>query len=282
MSELNKPEARWPAISTPLWAGGLLFGAILAASLLALFKTPYEFDAIGIAGRMEPPSYAHWLGADEFGRDVLSRMLRGGATSIGLGLAATIFSFVIGVPLGFFGGYVRGWRDNVLMRGVDIMISIPPVMLGLLILAMTTPSPWKASLAVGIIYVPIVLRLARSLSLSLAQEEFMLAARIRGEGLTWILFREILPNAAPTLIVEFSLRVGFAILFAAVFSFLGLGTQPPSSDWGLMISEARPYLEQAPWVALAPGIMICVTVFSINLLGEGLRRTFDKKQLTGA
>lgn len=258
-----------------LVVGLAIVALILIASLAAPYVASFQFDAMNVLGRMRPPDGMHWLGTDEFGRDVLSRVLNGGATSIGLGVAATAFSFAIGVPLGLLGGYLRGWPDDALMRMVDIVVSVPPIILGLLILATTAPSAWKAALAVGIIYVPILLRMSRSVALSLAQDEFILAARTRGEGLAWILFREILPNAMPPLIVETSLRVSFAILLGAAFSFLGLGTQPPSSDWGLMIAEARPFLEQAPWIALAPGIALCVTVIAINLTGEGLRQLLD-------
>jgi peptide/nickel transport system permease protein len=264
-----------------LLIGGTLFAFILLGSLAAPIFTPFRFDAMDVMARMRPPDATHWLGSDEFGRDVLSRVLHGGSTSIGLGVAATAFAFAIGVPLGLLGGYIRGRWDDVIMRTVDILVSIPPIMLGLLILATTTPGVWKAALAVGIIYVPILVRLSRSVALSLAQEEFILAARTRGEGLPWILFREILPNALPPLVVETSLRVSFAILLGSVFSFLGLGTQPPSSDWGLMIAESRAYLEQAPWIALAPGIALCATIISINLIGEGLRQFLDVRSRPG-
>lgn len=270
-----------PRLPLPLVIGGSLLLAIVTASLVAPFVTTYRFDAMDVMARMKAPDSAHLLGTDEFGRDVLSRMLHGASTSIGLGLAATAFAFAIGVPLGLLGGYMRGRLDDAIMRTVDILVSIPPVMLGLLILASTSPGVWKAALAVGIIYIPILIRLSRSVALSLAQEEFILAARTRGEGLGWILFREILPNALPPLVVETSLRISFAILLGAVFSFLGLGTQPPSSDWGLMIAEARPYLEQAPWIALAPGVALCVTVISINLVGEGLRQLLDVRNHSG-
>ncbi|ALM84081.1 ABC transporter permease [Bordetella sp. N] len=262
---------------TALPIGTLMLAAILLLSLAAPWLAPYDFDAMDAARRMMGPSTAHWLGTDEFGRDVLSRVLYGGATSILLGVSATALSFVVGVPLGLLAGYLRGWIDDAVMRAVDIVIAVPPVMLGLLILASTSPSLWKAALAVGIIYTPVMIRLARGMTLSLSNEEFITAARARGEGLVWILLREILPNALPPLVVEASLRVSFAILLGAVFSFLGLGTQPPSSDWGLMVAEARPYLERAPWVALAPGLAICLTVIAVSLMGEGMRHRLDTR-----
>ncbi|ALX20903.1 ABC transporter protein inner membrane protein [Bordetella pertussis] len=269
-------RARAP-LPMALVVGTLMLAAIVLVSLGAPWLAQYDFDAMDAAARMLPPSPQHWLGTDEFGRDVFSRVLYGGTTSILLGVSATALSFVVGVPLGLLAGYLRGWIDDTVMRAVDIVISVPPVMLGLLILASTDPSLWKAALAVGIIYTPIMIRLARGMTLSLANEEFITAARARGEGLAWILLREILPNALPPLVVEASLRVSFAILLGAVFSFLGLGTQPPSSDWGLMVAEARPYLERAPWVALSPGLAICLTVIAVNLMGEGLRKRLDAR-----
>lgn len=269
-------RARAP-LPMALVVGTLMLAAIVLVSLGAPWLARYDFDAMDAAARMMPPSPQHWLGTDEFGRDVFSRVLYGGTTSILLGVSATALSFVVGVPLGLLAGYLRGWIDDAVMRAVDIVISVPPVMLGLLILASTDPSLWKAALAVGIIYTPIMIRLARGMTLSLANEEFITAARARGEGLAWILLREILPNALPPLVVEASLRVSFAILLGAVFSFLGLGTQPPSSDWGLMVAEARPYLERAPWVALSPGLAICLTVIAVNLMGEGLRKRLDAR-----
>jgi peptide/nickel transport system permease protein len=156
-------------------------------------------------------------------------------------------------------------------------MSFPPIILGLLILAVTPPSIWKTSGAVGLVYVPIMVRLIRSVTLDLMEEEFILAARARGERTIYILASEILPNAWPPIIVEGSLRITFAILLGAALSFLGMGAQPPSSDWGLMISAARPYLLIAPWIALAPGLAMCIAVIGINLVGDGLREILDPR-----
>jgi peptide/nickel transport system permease protein len=156
-------------------------------------------------------------------------------------------------------------------------MSFPPIMLGLLILAVTSPAFWKAVVAVGIVYIPGMCRIARSVTLNLANEEFVEAARARGERTAFILAAEILPNAWPPIAVDASLRTTFAILLGAGLSFLGMGAQPPSSDWGLMISEARPFIDPAPWIALAPGIAMCIAVIGVNLVGDGLREALDPR-----
>jgi peptide/nickel transport system permease protein len=185
------------------------------------------------------------------------------------------------VPLGLLAGYSSRAVDEAIMRVMDVLLSFPPILLGLLILTVTPPSLYKAMIAVGVVYVPAIVRITRSVTLEITQEEFIQAARARGDSTAYILFREILPNAWPPLIVEAGLRVTFAILLAAAFSFLGMGAQPPSSDWGLMISDARPFLETAPWIVLAPGIAMSVTVIGINLLGDGLRQVLDPRQSSG-
>ncbi|WP_454690333.1 ABC transporter permease [Achromobacter aloeverae] len=255
---------------------GLLLLVLLVAAIGPVIS-PYPMDATSLAQRLAPPDAAHWLGTDEFGRDVLSRLLNGARSSLAMGFGATAFSILAGVPLGLSAGYFKGRVDDLIMRAVDVMISVPPVILGLLILSITSPSLWKTTLAVGLVYVPIMVRLTRSVTLEVCGEEYVQSARARAERTSYILFSEILPNAWPAIIVESSLRVTFAILLGAALSFLGLGVQPPASDWGLMIAEARPFIASAPWIACAPGIALCVTVMAINLIGDGLRERLDPR-----
>lgn len=253
------------------------------ASLLCLFSilapslAPYPYDEFHVDDRLKPPSAQYWMGTDEFGRDVLSRVLVGARISLYMGIGATLISLFLGVPLGLIAGYYRGRLDEFIMRTMDLIMSFPPVLLGLLILAFTTPSLHKTLLAVGLVYVPSISRVTRSVTLGISREEFVEAARARGESGFYILFREILPNAWAPIVVEGSLRITFAILLAAALSFLGLGAQPPSSDWGLMISEARPFISPAPWIALFPGLAICITVILFNLLGDRLREFLDPR-----
>lgn len=272
----EKPLPRRP-MPAQLKAGLAIVGVILVLGLLAPWIAPHPWDTVSIRTRFLPPNATYWLGTDDYGRDVLSRMLMGARLSIAMGVSATLISLAIGVPIGLAAGYFRGKIDEILMRLADVLMAVPPIMLGLLVLAVTPPALWKTAIAVGIVYVPPIARVARSVTLGLAGEEFVQAARARAESTRYILFREILPNAWPPLIVEASLRVTYAILLGSALSFLGLGAQPPSSDWGLMIAEARAFIDRAPWIALAPGFAMCALVIGINLMGDGLRERLDPR-----
>jgi peptide/nickel transport system permease protein len=268
------PRRRLPRT---LVLGLLIVGAIGILAAIGPWITPYDPDAFSVRARLQPPSAEHWFGTDEFGRDVFSRVLAGAYHSLAMGLGATAISLAIGVPLGLIAAFRRGWTEEVIMRGIDLMISLPPVLLGLLILAVTEPGLWKTILAVGLVYVPIMTRIARAVGLDLLAEDFVEAARARGEGAYHILVREILPNAWPPLIVETALRITFAILLGSALSFLGLGPQPPASEWGLMIAESRPFIAEAPWIGLAPGLSLCALLIAVNIVGEGLRDLLDPR-----
>ena len=270
-------QARRRAMSLQLKAGLVITLTIVMLGLLAPWIAPYPWDTIAIKSRFLPPSATHWFGTDEFGRDVLSRLLMGTRLSIQMGVGATLISLAFGVPIGLAAGYFRGRTDEILMRTADVLMAVPPIMLGLLVLAVTPPSLWKTAVTVGFVYIPPIARVTRSVTLSLAGEDFIQAARARAESTSYILFRELLPNAWPALIVEASLRVTYAILLGSALSFLGLGAQPPSSDWGLMISEARSFIDRAPWIALAPGLAMCTLVVGINLIGDGAREYLDPR-----
>ncbi|MCX7364541.1 MAG: ABC transporter permease [Alphaproteobacteria bacterium] len=277
MSVLAMPRLRVPS---PLALGGTLLAVIVAATLVGIFVTPYDPTAFSVRVRLQPPSLLHPFGTDEFGRDVLSRVLAGGHLSLATGFGAMLISLFVGVPLGLIAAFHRGIVQEVIMRAVDLLIALPPVLLGLLVLAVTPPGLGKTIAAVGLVYIPILVRLTRAVALGLLEEDFVQAARARGEGAIPILWHEILPNAWPPIIVECGLRVTFAILLGSALSFLGLGPQPPASEWGLMIAEGRDFLTQAPWVCLAPGLCLCVLLVSVNLVGEGLREKLDP-QLRG-
>lgn len=272
MSVLALPRLRAPSA---LMLGGVLVAFITAAAIVGMWFTPYDPTVFAVRIRLQPPSALHPFGTDEFGRDVLSRVLAGAHLSLATGFGAMAISLIFGVPLGLLAAFHRGVTQEVIMRCVDLLIALPPVLLGLLVLAVTPPGLGKTIAAVGLVYVPILVRLTRAVALGLLEEDFVQAARARGEGALPILWHEILPNAWPPIIVECGLRVTFAILLGSALSFLGLGPQPPASEWGLMIAEGRDFLTQAPWVCLAPGICLCVLLVSVNLVGEGLRERLD-------
>lgn len=273
--------ARLPDLPVSLVVGIVLLAPLVVAAVAGSWLAPYPYDEMNIMSRLQPPGAEFWFGTDEFGRDVFSRTLVGTGSSLVMGVAATALSLLAGVPLGLIAGYKGGRVGEAIMRAMDVLMSFPPILLGILVLAVTPPAQWKAIAAIGIVYVPQVVRLTRAITLELMQEEFITAARLRGESAAYILFQEILPNIWPPLAVEASLRVVFAILLGAALSFIGMGAQPPSSDWGLMISEARPFVEQAPWIALCPGFALATAVIGINLLGDGLRALLDPRN-TGA
>lgn len=260
-----------------LTIGSVVVLLIILLAALGPWITPYATDAFAVRERLQAPSAAHWFGTDEFGRDVFSRVLAGAHYSLLMGFGATGISLLIGVPLGMLAAFHRGWVEEIIMRGVDLLISVPPVLLGLLILATAEPGLFKTIIAVGVVYVPIMTRLSRAVSLGLLAEDFVDAARARGDGAIRILWREILPNAWPPIIVETSLRITFAILLGSALSFLGLGPQPPASEWGLMIAESRPFIEEAPWIGLAPGLCLCLLLIAVNVVGEGLRDLLDPR-----
>jgi peptide/nickel transport system permease protein len=266
------PRLRLPSTLT---LGATFLAIIVAAAIVGTWFTPYDPAAFAVRVRLQTPSALHPFGTDEFGRDVLSRVLAGAHLSLATGFGAMVISLLIGVPLGLIAAFHRGAVQEIIMRAVDLLIALPPVLLGLLVLAVTPPGLLKTIAAVGLVYIPIMVRLTRAVALGLLEEDFVQAARARGEGALPILWHEILPNAWPPIIVECGLRVTFAILLGSALSFLGLGPQPPASEWGLMIAEGRDFLTQAPWVCLAPGLSLCVLLVSVNLVGEGLRERLD-------
>jgi len=256
---------------------GCVLAAVILGALGADWLAPYPFDEMHIADRLHGPSLAYLAGTDEYGRDVLSRTLYGARLSLFLGFVATAIGLAAGVPLGLLAGYRRGLADELLMRALDVVMSFPALLLVLLIIGVTPPGLAKTAVAVGILFVPPVARVTRSVTLDLMTQEFIVAAAARGERLWYILWRELLPNAWPAIVVEGSLRVAFAILLGAVLSFLGFGVQPPAADWGLMINNARDFVEAAPWMALGPGVAMSLTVIAVSMLGDGLRDYLDPK-----
>ncbi|OAN81951.1 peptide ABC transporter permease [Jannaschia sp. EhC01] len=259
-------------------AGSLLLAAVLLTALVGPWLAPYDPQLFHSQNRLEGPSMAHWLGTDQFGRDLLSRILTGAPATVGFGLGATALGVGAGSIIGVIAGVAGGRVDSVIMRFLDGMLAMPELLFTLLIVTFLGGGSLQALLAVAVAFTPGMARIARSSVLSIRTREYVLAARARGESRSWIVFREVLPNAIGPIVVEATIRVSFAIMIGATLGFLGLGAQPPSTEWGLMVSEARQFMFRNPWCVIVPGIAIAMTAMGFNLFGDALRDAFDPKR----
>jgi peptide/nickel transport system permease protein len=258
--------------------GGALVGFFVVMALAAPWLAPYDPVTTNWLALRKPPSAAYWLGTDELGRDILSRILWGARASLLAGALSVALALAIGVPLGVLSGYVGGWVDMVLMRVTDGLLAIPFLILAIAMAAFLGPSLQNAMLAIGIAAVPIFMRLARGEVIAAREEDYVDAARACGYGHVRIALRHIFPNTVPPLIVQATLTAATAIIAEASLSFLGLGQQPPAPSWGSSLNAARQFITQAPWMSLWPGLAICLAVFGLNLLGDGLRDVLDPKE----
>jgi peptide/nickel transport system permease protein len=252
----------------------LVISAAAAAAPLLTHYNPIKMD---LAHRLKPMSALHWFGTDEVGRDVLTRVLYGGRLSIAMGFEVVLLAGVFGTLLGLLTGYYRGWIDEVLMRLLDIIMAFPPLVLAMAVSAMLGPSLQNAMLATAVVQAPRFTRVVRSEVLVLRDSEYVQAARATGATDMRILFKYILPNAFSPILVLSTLNIGTAILTAASLSFIGLGAQQPTPEWGAMVSFGRTYLLDAPWYASFPGLFIFLVVLSFNLLGDSLRDVLDPR-----
>lgn len=258
----------------------LVLAAVVVIALTASFITPYGVNDVDVPQALRAPSGAHWMGTDELGRDVLSRVLMGVQASMKVAVVSVAFAAVVGVTLGVLAGYRGGWLDTVVMRIVDVMFAFPVLLLALAIVAVLGPGLTTTILAIGVVYVPIFARVARASTLSVRVEPYVAMSRTMGTGSAYILTRHILPNITGPLIVQTSLSLAFAILSEAALSFLGLGLQPPQPSLGRMIFDSQGFVTLAWWMAVFPGLAIFVIVLACNLLGDGLRDVLDPKQRT--
>ncbi len=262
-------------------AGSVLVTFLFLVALLASLLVPYEPDHIDRYHILEPPSRLHPLGTDDLGRDVLSRMLFGARVSLSVGFVAVGISTLIGVVLGAVAGYYGGLLDRLVMRFVDVMLSIPSFFLILAVIAFVGPSIWNIMFIIGLTSWMGVARLVRAEFLTLKSREYILAARALGASDGRIMFRHLLPNSMPPVIVSAVLGVAAAVLIESSLSFLGLGVQPPRPSWGNMLAAGKANIEIAWWLSVFPGAAILVTVLSYNLLGEGLRDALDPRSGEG-
>lgn len=258
----------------------IIIGLVLLAILSPMLISEQAANEMNVQDRFAAPSPDHPFGTDNFGRDMFSRTLLGVRISLYVGLSSVAIASVAGVPLGGLAGYSGGKLDDLIMRTMDVLMSFPPILVAMTITAIIGPTLNNAILALGLVYIPYFARVTRSEAISVTQEEFVEAAQALGERDSYVLFREVLPNAAAPIIVQASISISFAILAAAGLSFLGLGAQPPTPSWGLMLQQAKQYLAQAPWMAIFPGLGIAVTVLGFNLFGDGIRDVLDPNAST--
>lgn len=266
-----------------LWIGGLITGLFTAAALLSFLWVPHDIAALDIANKIRPPSPAHLLGTDHFGRDILSMLMVGARTSLAVAVVAVVIGMGLGVPLGLAAAARRGgWMDEVIMRGNDLIFAFPSLLIAIMITAVFGPGAVNAIIAIGIFNIPVFARLTRGTALSLWTRDYVLAARVAGKGRLRISAEHILPNLANLLIVQGTIQFSLGILAEAGLSYVGLGAQPPIPSWGRMLADSQTMISFAPHMALFPGVAILLTVLGLNLMGDGLRDWLDPRLARGA
>jgi len=257
--------------------GGIILCLFLIVAITAPILSPDDPYRQDLYDRLEPPSASHLFGTDDFGRDLMSRVIYGGRISLWIGIVSVSIALISGTCCGLIAGYWGGTIENIIMRGMDLMLAFPSILLAIVVVAVLGPSLTNAMIAVGIVVIPQYARLVRASVLTIREREYVLAAHAIGARDWRIIRLSILPNCMAPLIVQSTLGMATAILDAAGLSFLGLGAQPPTPEWGAMLSEGRELIVKAPWVLMFPGCAIFLTVLGFNLLGDGLRDALDPK-----
>jgi len=261
----------------------IALGMIVALALVALAApviAPYDPLAQDILQRLKGPSAAHWLGTDQLGRDVLSRIIYGLRSSLSISASAVFLAFLGGSVLGLIAAYYRGWPERIIMRLMDVLFAFPVMLLAIGVIAVMGPGAVPTAAAIAIVYTPIFARLLRGPALVVAESDFVMSARSIGASDLRIILHHILPNLVSVILVQFSLLLSSAILVEASLSFLGLGTQPPTPSLGMMLSEGRNFLFLAPWAAIFSGVAILIVAFALNLFGDALRDDLDPRLRT--
>lgn len=257
--------------------GGLITLALILTALLSLIYTPYDPNRMNLSQRFLPSNAEHWFGTDQYGRDILSRVMRGAVNSIVVGLVAVSIGMGFGVFLGSLAAFYRKWVDEIIMRISDVLYGFPAVLSAILITSILGPGVINSMVAIGIFNIPIFARLTRATSLSIWERDYVTAARAIGRKNSGIIWNYILPNILSPLIVQGTVQFAIAILAEAGLSYLGLGTQPPHPSWGRMLNEAQTFMGTSPYLAIIPGCAIALAVLGLNLLGDGLRDMIDPK-----
>jgi peptide/nickel transport system permease protein len=262
---------------------GLIVGATITCSfvgvaLIAEFWTPYDPAVLSIIDKLQGPNQHHWLGTDQLGRDVLSMIMAGAKTSVGVALLSVIIGVFIGVPLGLLAAARRGAIDELIMRGNDLVFAFPSLLLAILITAVFGPGAVNAIIAIGIFNIPVFARVARGGALQLWTRDYTLAARVAGKGSMRISFEHVLPNLVGLLAVQGTIQFSLGVIAEAGLSYVGLGAQPPTPSWGRMLNEAQTLTALAPTLALFPGLAVLLFVLGLNLLGDGLRHRRERTE----
>ncbi|MFB7138576.1 ABC transporter permease [Gottfriedia sp. NPDC056225] len=257
--------------------GGYIVLFYILVAIFAPLISPKDPFAIDLMHKLQTPSMENWMGTDDKGRDILSRIIYGSRLSISVGFVSVLFGAVFGITLGLIAGYYGKWMDTIIMRVVDVLLAFPGILLALAIISALGPSLINVMVAVGIFSVPMFARIVRGSTLSVRKLEYIDAIRALGATDATIIFKHILPNILSPIIVQATLKLATAILSAAGLSYLGLGAQPPSPEWGAMLSSGRDYLFTAPHIALFPGIAISTLVLGFNIFGDGLRDALDPR-----
>ena len=264
-------------------AGLLVVSFVVLIAIFAGVLAPYPPDITDSTVFLIPPAWqaggtsAHWLGTDAIGRDILSRLMHGSRLSLTIGIAVVAVSVLVGTALGLLAGYFRGIFEIAVMRSMDIILTLPSLLLAIVVVAILGPGMLNAMLAVSIVVLPHYVRITRAAVIAETSRDYVTAARMGGAGHWRVMVSEVLPNCTAPLIVQASLGISTAILDAAALGFLGLGAQPPSPEWGTMLADAREFVLRAWWVVTFPGLAILITVLAFNLLGDGLRDALDPK-----
>lgn len=283
--QTNKKRSQWREVWRMLKKNKMALlglGILVILVLLALFADVIaDYDTVvikqNLANRLKGPSAEHWLGTDEFGRDIFARLIHGARVSLKVGIIAVGISIILGGILGALAGFYGGKIDNIIMRVMDVFLAVPSILLAIAIVSALGPSILNLMVAISISSVPSYARIVRASVLSIRDQEFVEAARAIGANNARIIFRHIIPNSLAPVIVQGTLGVASAILSTAGLSFIGLGIQPPAPEWGSMLSGGRQYLRYAWWVTTFPGVAIMITILSLNLLGDGLRDALDPR-----
>ena len=274
--------------------GAALVVALAAVAVLSPLLAPYDPIKFNLLEKLVGPSSSHWFGTDNYGRDIFSRVIFGTPITLLLGVSAVLITLAISVPLGLFTGFYGGRVDELLMRINDTLIAIPSLFMALLLISarstlekiLVIPTVWWFDpypvIAIGLTMAPRATRVIRSVAIGLKSEDFIDACRARGESTAYILFREMLPNVWPTIIVEGGIRISYAIIMGATLSFLGLGASPPAPAWGLMIYEAKNFLYMSPWPLVFPSLALSMMIVFFNLFGDGLRDLLDPRTRVSA